>query len=39
MSISEVMIAASKRRQRLRDKAAKTVMLRRAPRAARERTV
>ena len=39
MSISEVMIAASKRRQRLGDKAAKTVMLRRAPRAARERTV
>jgi uncharacterized RDD family membrane protein YckC len=39
VSISEVRIAASKRRQRLGDKAAKTVVLGPAPRAARERTV
>jgi hypothetical protein len=33
------MIAASKRRQRLGEKAAKTVVLRRVPRAARERKI
>jgi uncharacterized RDD family membrane protein YckC len=37
--IGEVMIAVGKRQQRLGDLAAKTVVLRRAPQAARERTV
>jgi uncharacterized RDD family membrane protein YckC len=37
--IGEVMIAADDRRQRLGDKAAKTVVLRRAPRTAQEQTV
>lgn len=36
--VGEVMIAAGARKQRLGDKAAKTVVLRRAPQAARERT-
>jgi uncharacterized RDD family membrane protein YckC len=36
--IGEVMIAAGKRKQRLGDLAAKTVVLRRAPRMAQERT-
>jgi uncharacterized RDD family membrane protein YckC len=36
--IGEVMVAAAKRRQRLGDKAAKTVVVRRAPRTAQERT-
>lgn len=37
--IGEVMIAVGKRKQRLGDLAAKTVVLRRAPQPARERTV
>jgi uncharacterized RDD family membrane protein YckC len=37
--IGEVMVATTKQKQRLGDKAAKTVVLRRAPRAAQERTV
>jgi uncharacterized RDD family membrane protein YckC len=37
--VGEVMIAVRKRKQRLGDLAAKTVVLRRAPQAARERTV
>jgi uncharacterized RDD family membrane protein YckC len=36
--IGELMVATTKRGQRLGDKAAKTVVLRRAPRGARERT-
>jgi uncharacterized RDD family membrane protein YckC len=37
--VGEVMIATDDRRQRLGDKAAKTVVLRRAPRTAQEQTV
>jgi uncharacterized RDD family membrane protein YckC len=37
--IGEVMIVANQRKQRLGDKAAKTVVLRRAPRTAQEQTV
>jgi uncharacterized RDD family membrane protein YckC len=37
--IGELMIAASKRKQRLGDKAAKTVVVRRRPQTAQERTV
>jgi uncharacterized RDD family membrane protein YckC len=36
--IGEVMVAATKRKQRLGDKAAKTVVVRRAPRTAQEQT-